>query len=106
MSESTQMPVALGDAIWELPPLILHPFSNERGPNVLLEGSNAALMLAGLLPGEGEQPDEVRRKLLVSRYAEIPMLYFMGKELPRWIWQCIEVFANAAKVSGAGILAT
>ena len=103
MSESTQMPVALGDAIWELPPLILHPFSNEQGPNVLLEGSNAALMLAGLLPGEGEQQDELRRKLLVSRYAEIRMLYFEGKDLLRWIGQCMEVVARAEKLSGAGI---
>jgi hypothetical protein len=103
MPESTQTPVALGDAIWELPPLILHPFSNERGPNVLLEGSKAALMLAGLLPGEGQEEDELRRKLLLSRYAEIRMLYFVGKDLLRWVGQCMEVVSRAKELGSAGI---
>jgi hypothetical protein len=103
MSESTQTPVALGDAVWELPPLILHPFSNDRGPNVLLEGSKAALMLAGLLPGAGEEQDELRRKLLVSRFTEIRMLYFVGKDLLRWVGQCMEVVSRATELSGAGI---
>jgi hypothetical protein len=103
MSETTQTPVALGDAIWELPPLILHPFSNDRGPNMLIEGSKAALMLAGLLPGEGEQQDELRRKLLVSRYAEIRMLFFVGKDLLRWVGQCMEVVSRTEKLASAGI---
>jgi hypothetical protein len=103
MSESTQTPVVLGDAIWELPPLILHPFSNEQGPNALLEGSKAALMLAGLLPGEGQEQDELRRKLLLSRYAEIRMLYFVGKDLLRWVGQCMEVVSRAQELGGAGI---
>ena len=103
MPESTQTPVALGDTIWELPPLILHPFSNERGPNMLLEGSKAALMLAGLLPGEGQEEDDLRRKLLISRYAEIRMLYFVGKDLLRWVGQCMEMVSRAKELGGAGI---
>ena len=103
MPESTQTPVALGDTIWELPPLILHPFSNERGPNMLLEGSKAALMLAGLLPGEGQEEDELRRKLLISRYAEIRMLYFVGKDLLRWVGQCMEMVSRAKELGSAGI---
>ena len=103
MPESTQTPVALGDTVWELPPLILHPFSNERGPNTLLEGSKAALMLAGLLPGEGQEEDELRRKLLISRYTEIRMLYFVGKDLLRWVGQCMEVVSRAKELGSAGI---
>jgi hypothetical protein len=103
MPESTQVPVALGDTIWELPPLILHPFSNERGPNTLLEGSKAALMLAGLLPGEGQEEDELRRKLLISRYTEIRMLYFVGKDLLRWVGQCMEMVSRAKELGSAGI---
>ena len=103
MSESTQRPVALGDRIWELPPLILHPFANERGPDSLLEGSRAALMLAGLLPGEGQEEDELRRKLLLSRYAEIRMLYFVGKDLLRWVGQCMEVASRTEALGGVGI---
>lgn len=95
--------VALGDRVWELPPLILHPFSNQRGPGQLLEGSKAALMLAGLLPGEGEDRDELRRKLLLSRYSEVRMLYFVGKDLLRWIGQCVELVSRAEELGGLGI---
>src|SRR4029077_14540362 len=103
MSETTQTPVALGDAIWELPPLILHPFSNDRGPNMLIEGSKAALMLAGLLPGQGEDQDELRRKLLVSRYAEVRMLYFVGKDLLRWIGQCMDLVTRTEELGKLNI---
>ena len=103
MPEPTRTPVLLGDAVWELPPLILHPFSNERSPNTLLEGSKAALMLAGLLPGEGQEEDELRRKLLISRYTEIRMLYFVGKDLLRWVGQCMEVVSRAKELGSAGI---
>lgn len=103
MPEPTQTTVALGDTVWELPPLILHPFSNERGPNMLLEGSKAALMLAGLLPGGSQEEDELRRKLLISRYTEIRMLYFVGKDLLRWVGQCMEVVSRAEELSSAGI---
>ena len=89
--------------MWELPPLILHPFSNQRGPGQLLEGSKAALMLAGLLPGEGEDRDELKTKLLLSRYAEIRMLYFVGKDLVRWIGQCAELVARTEDLAGMDI---
>jgi hypothetical protein len=95
--------VVLGDRVWELPPLILHPFSNQRGPGQLLEGSKAALMLAGLLPGEGEDRDELRRKLMLSRYSEVRMLYFVGKDLLRWVGQCVELVARAEELVGLGI---
>src|SRR5437879_3337644 len=58
--DSKTAPLTLGTGVWELPPLILHPFSNQRAPGVLLEGSKAALMLAGLLPGQGEDHDELK----------------------------------------------
>jgi hypothetical protein len=101
--QSKTAPVALGDRVWELPHLILHPFSNQRGPGQLLEGSKAALMLAGLLPGEGEDRDELRRKLLLSRYSEVRMLYFVGKDLLRWVGQCVELVSRAEELGGLGI---
>ena len=101
--EPTYAPAALGDQIWELPPLILHPFSKEYGPDQLLEGSRAALMLAGLIPGEGDEHDELRRKLLLSRYAEVRMLYFVGKDLSRWVGQCMDVVSRSDRLRGAGV---
>jgi hypothetical protein len=82
---------ALAETIWEMPPLILHPFSERVSPAALLENSKAALMLSGLIPSEGEDHEELRRKLLVGRYSEIRMLYFLGKDVFRWIGQCLEI---------------
>ena len=45
---------SLGETVRQLPPLILHPFSERSSPESLLENSRAALILSGLLPGEGE----------------------------------------------------
>jgi hypothetical protein len=101
--ESKAATSTLGTRVWELPPLILHPFSNQRGPGVLLEGSKAALMLAGLLPGQGEDNDDLRRKLILSRYAEVRMLYFVGKDLLRWIGQCMELVARTGELGSLNI---
>ena len=80
----------LGETVWELPPLILHPFNERIAPDTLLESSKAALMMAGLIPDEGADPDALKRRLLSGRYAEMRMLFFLGKDVFRWIDQCVE----------------
>ncbi len=80
----------LGETVWELPPLILHPFNERVAPTTLLESSKAALMLSGLIPNDGADPDDLQRRLLSGRYAEMRMLFFLGKDVFRWIDQCIE----------------
>jgi hypothetical protein len=78
---------------WRLPPLILHPFSQERGPDQLLQGSRAQLMLNGLLPGGDSGRDDLQRLVLAGRYQEIRMLFYLGKDVLRWLEQCVD-FAN------------
>jgi hypothetical protein len=75
--------------VWNLPPLILHPFAGREGPDKLLEGARAAMMLRGLLPGNVDG-DELRRRFLLGRHNEVRMLYFLGKDIFRWIDQCQE----------------
>ncbi|HEV2448226.1 MAG TPA: hypothetical protein VGS58_19980 [Candidatus Sulfopaludibacter sp.] len=81
---------SLDETIWKLPPLILHPFNERVPPSTLLENSKAALILSGLIPGDGADPEELRRRLLSGRYAEVRMLFFLGKDVLRWIDQCLE----------------
>ena len=76
---------------WKLPPLILHPFSDSNGPSKLAESSRAGMMLQGLLQNNEFSVDELDRKLLDGRYCEIRMLYFVGKDLRRWIDQCMDL---------------
>jgi hypothetical protein len=73
-----------------LPPLILHPFADATGPGKLVESSRASLKLQGLLPTGESSRDDLDRALLDGRYSELRMLYYVGKDLVRWIEQCVE----------------
>jgi hypothetical protein len=76
---------------WKLPPLILHPFAEAAGPDKLVESSRASLMLQGLLPTGAMSREDLDRKLLDGRFCEIRMLFYVGKDLLRWIDQCLDV---------------
>jgi hypothetical protein len=78
-------------AIYKLPPLILHPFSDAAGPNKLVESSRASMMIQGLLPNSEFSNDQLDKKLLDGRFCEIRMLFYVGKDLLRWIEQCMDV---------------
>lgn len=73
-----------------LPPLILHPFADAGGPGKLVESSRANLKLQGLLPQGEASREDLDRALLDGRYSELRMLYYVGKDLARWIDQCLE----------------
>ena len=91
------------NGLWELPPLILHPFNERVPPSTLLESSKAALMLSGLMPGDGSDPDELKRRLLGGRYAEVRMLFFLGKDVARWLEQCQELVESTAELRNLDI---
>ncbi len=75
----------------KLPPLILHPFSDSASPSRLMQGSRASLMMQGLLPNEHLTFDELEELLIDGKVCEIRMLYYVGKDLLRWIEQCVEM---------------
>jgi hypothetical protein len=74
----------------KLPPLILHPFADAGGPDKLVESSRASLMLQGLLPTGERTSEDLDKSLLEGRYCEIRMLFYVGKDLVRWIEQSLE----------------
>jgi len=75
---------------YTLPPLILHPFADAAGPNKLVESSRASLKLQGLLPAGESTQEDLDRTLLEGRYSELRMLFYVGRDLARWIEQCVE----------------
>jgi hypothetical protein len=81
-------------ANWQLPPLILHPFSGGGSTTELVEGSRASLRLQGLLKSQDDERDvdayELERRVLAGRYQEIRMLVFLGKDIFRWLQQCVD----------------
>jgi hypothetical protein len=79
-----------GNSTRRLPPLILHPFADAAGPDKLVESSRASLMLQGLLPTGERSTEDLDKSLLEGRYCEIRMLFYVGKDLIRWIEQSLE----------------
>jgi hypothetical protein len=72
-----------------LPPLILHPFGTEKGTEQLLEGSRAAVALQQASESNPHYND-IQHRVILGRYQEIRMLLFLGKDIFRWIEQCLD----------------
>jgi len=87
----------------KLPPLILHPFADTGGPDKLVESSRANLILQGLLPTGERDPKDLEAALLDGRFCEIRMLFYVGKDLVRWIDQCMELVERSPELTAAGI---
>jgi len=87
----------------KLPPLILHPFADTGGPDKLVESSRANLMLQGLLPAGERNSNDLERVLLDGRFCEIRMLFYVGKDLTRWIEQCLEHIDRNPESRDSGI---
>src|ERR1700685_3869760 len=83
-------PVLTHSIVRTLPPLILHPFADAGGPSKLVESSRANLKLQGLLPQGEASREDLDRALLDGRFSELRMLFYVGKDLARWIDQCLE----------------
>lgn len=88
---------------WKLAPLILHPFADSSGPGKLLESSRASLMLQGLMPTGAFTREQLDRTLLEGRFCEIRMLYYVGKDLLRWVEQCVEMVQREDSLRTAGV---
>jgi hypothetical protein len=87
-----------------LPPLILHPFAEAGGRDKLEESQRASLMIQGLLPSGERSGDDLDRTLLDGRFSEILMLFYVGKDLSRWIEQCLEHIARQPDLRNSGIV--
>jgi hypothetical protein len=85
-----------------LPPLILHPFGGGKAANELLDGSRAALTLQGRANGgsfdSADDEAELERRLIAGRYQEVRMLLFLGKDLCRWLKQCVDFVERSGDV--------
>jgi len=102
-STTTQTVRHLPAPVRTLPPLILHPFAETNGQDKLKQSQRANLMLQGLLP-QGEMTEEdLDRALLEGRYSEILMLFYVGKDLVRWIDQCLEHISRQPDLRSMGI---
>jgi hypothetical protein len=79
-----------GIDMWKLPPLILHPFSRATDAQKLAGSAQGNMMRQDLPPHRNSNPEVLRDEVLDSRYREIRWLYYIGKDIVRWIDQCLE----------------
>ena len=91
------------DRLWKLPPLILHPFCDAAGPRRLAQSAKASLMLQGLVDIEDLTEEELRRQVVEGRFQEMRMLFYIGKDLSRWLEQCMESVEREQTLREAGI---
>ena len=102
MMSSTQTVLEQSSGV-SLPPVILHPFSDPSGPERLVESSRASLALQGLLPTGQNSTEDLDRKVLEGRYCEIRMLFYVGRDVLRWVDQCMELVARNRDLFPAGV---
>lgn len=88
---------------FKLPPLILHPFSAPEEVSTLAQGSRASLILEGYLPAKSVAESELDQHLVRGRFAELRMLFYVGKDIGRWMEQCVEVAAAHPEFSHLGM---
>jgi hypothetical protein len=60
-------------------------------------------MLTGLIPGDGTEPEELHRRVMAGRYAEVRMLYFLGKDVLRWLDQCFDSLSRDPRLQASGL---
>src|ERR1700693_4313542 len=101
--QTSPRPSTIANSTRKLPPLILHPFADAGGPDKLVESSRARLMLQGLLPSGERTTDDLDKSLLDGRYCEIRMLFYVGKDLIRWIEQSLEFVERSPDLCASGI---
>ena len=80
-----------------LPPLILHPFGGDSGTAQLIDGSRAAVALQDASLSNPQYAD-IQQRVLLGRYQEIRMLLFLGKDIFRWIDQCMDQMERSGNV--------
>jgi hypothetical protein len=92
-----------GNAVQTLPPLILHPFSNAMDPFRFLANARTGPAAMGE-PGRSDAAAGAQqRKLLLTRYCEIRMLWCIGKDVLRWIDQCLDFVNRQSELRGGNI---
>lgn len=99
----TERSVGVSGLNRSLPPLILHPFADPSAPARLILSARASLVLQGLAQEEGLSELELSQRILEGRYCEVRMLFYLGKDLSRWLDQCMEVVDRDEELRQSGI---
>ena len=90
------------EGVHPLPPLILHPFTESASTVRILESARASLSM--IRDGAAENED-LERQLLDGRFTEFRMLFYVGKDVMRWLEQCVDACARSTELSERSLAA-
>ena len=99
----SQQPTLAVDNVHPLPPLILHPFTESASTVRVLESAKASLSMLEGGDGSSQELADLDRQLLDGRYAEIRMLFYVGKDVYRWLEQCLEGCVREPELARANL---
>ena len=77
-----------------LPPLILHPFTEAAATVRLLENARTSLERMR----DGKEEKTLEDQVLEGRFTEMRMLFYVGKDVCRWLEQCVDYCARAPEL--------
>ncbi len=100
VSEAAQLQL---QGVYPLPPLILHPFTESASTVQVLESARASLSMLRDDDGSAEERDALERQLLEGRFTEFRMLFYVGKDVCRWLDQCVDACSRAEKTLGQSL---
>ena len=90
------------EGVHPLPPLILHPFTESASTVRILESARASLSM--IRDGAAEN-EELERQLLDGRFTEFRMLFYVGKDVMRWLDQCVDACARSTELGTRNLAA-
>ncbi len=70
---------------------------------MLADSARASLILEGCLPRQSVPERQLEQHLLRGRFAELRMLFYVGKDLGRWMEQCLEVTSARPELEQLGL---
>ncbi len=73
-----------------LPPLILHPFTESAATAQVLESARASLSIMNDEGAPKKEKDALERQMIEGRFTEFRMLFYVGKDICRWLDQCVD----------------
>ncbi len=83
------------EGTYPLPPLILHPFTESASTVRVLESAKASLSMLKEGQRSAEEQEDLKKQLLDGRYTEVRMLFYVGKDIFRWLEQCVDTCSRS-----------
>ena len=78
-----------------LPPLILHPFTEAAATVRMLENARMSLEMMR----DGKEERALEDQVLEGRFTEMRMLFYVGKDVCRWLDQCVDFCGRAPELN-------